>query len=243
MEGLVVLDKPLGLTSARALDRVRTVTRQRKSGHAGTLDPLATGVLLICLGRATKLVEKIMDQPKVYRTTVRLDQTSDSFDLECETRTAEVLRPPTLDEVRNALSRFEGWTSQVPPNTSAVKIKGVPAYRRHARGQAIQLTPRPARIDWIHVHRYQWPELDIEIGCGRGVYVRSLVRDLGLALGVGGCLTALRRVRIGPFSLENAHTVEQLRSAESVEQYLIPLDVARTMVETVVSIPRPDVVD
>jgi tRNA pseudouridine55 synthase len=229
LDGVVNLNKPLGLTSARALDQVRLVTRQRKSGHGGTLDPLATGVMLICLGRSTKLVEAVMDQPKTYRATARLDVTSEGYDLEVEPVPVEVRHVPRPDEVAERMAAFEGLIEQAPPERSAVKVGGVAAYKLHARGAALRLRPRTVRIDWICVHRYAWPVIEFEVCCGRGMYVRSLIRDLGHSLGVGGCLTALERTSIGPFTVDDALTVESLRARRDTLDFVIPHDRARAL--------------
>lgn len=210
MDGLLNLDKPAGLSSAKALYRVRKLIGVRKSGHAGTLDPTATGVLLIACGKGTKRVERLMGLPKVYRATARLDVTSFSYDSESPLEPVAVARPPELAEVRAALDALEGEIMQLPPAVSALKVGGVPAYRLARRGAAVELRPRPARIDWLHVHGYAWPTLDFEMCCGRGTYVRSVIRDVGTALGTGGCLTALRRTRIGPFGEADAVTLEAL---------------------------------
>jgi tRNA pseudouridine55 synthase len=227
MDGLINLNKPTGITSAKALYRVRKITRVRKSGHAGTLDPAASGVLVLCLGKATKLVEMLMDQPKVYRATARLDVTSESFDSDRPLVAVPVAAPPDEASVRAACRRFEGVIEQVPPAISAVKVGGRPAYKRSRRGETLELRPRPVHIHWLHVHRYQWPVLEFELACGRGTYVRALVRDLGITLNTGGCLTALTRAAVGPLRLEDARTFEDLENASGPEEYLIPLEHAR----------------
>ena len=218
-----MLDKPPGISSARALDRVRRITRVRKSGHAGTLDPLAEGVLLICLGRATKRVETLMDLPKTYRTTARLDWTSPGYDAEGQVETLEIAQVPDEGQVRAALRSFEGWIEQVPPALSAVKVGGRPAYALVRRGQAPKLEPRRVRIDRIELLRYAWPQIEFEMTCGRGTYVRAVIRDLGQRLGTGGCLTRLERTAIGPFVRDHAWTFERLEAA-TPQQYLIPLE-------------------
>jgi len=229
MDGLINLDKPVGITSAKALYRVRRLVGARKSGHAGTLDPAASGVLIICLGKATKLVEALMDQPKVYRAAARLDVTSESFDADRPLVPVQVAAVPDEAAVRAACRRFEGHVVQVPPAVSAVKVGGQPAYRHVRRGRPPTLSPRPVRIYWIHVWRYAWPELEFELACGRGTYVRALVRDLGAALGTGGCLTALTRTAVGPFQLEAAKTFADLERAGGPADWLIPLQHARDL--------------
>ncbi len=241
MDGIIDFNKSLGITSAKALYRVRAITGQRKSGHAGTLDPGASGVLVLCLGRATKLVESIMDQPKVYRATARLDVTSESFDSDRPLKPVDVAQPPSGDAVRSALASFEGDIEQTPPAISAVKVNGVPAYKRAGMGETLKLRARPIRIYWIHLHSYRWPALDFEMCCGRGTYVRSLIRDLGLKLGTGGCLTSLVRRSVGPFSIEDSWSIERLESAGGPDEYLVPLELARELLSpTAMEIPtRP----
>ncbi len=231
MDGLINLDKPTGITSAKALYKVRSITKVRKSGHAGTLDPAASGVLVLCLGRATKLVESIMNQPKVYRTTARLDVTSESFDSDRPLVPVDVKDVPTIDDVRRACDRFVGEIQQIPPKISAVKVGGVPAYKRARREETLVLKPRAARIYWLHVHAYDWPTLDFEMACGRGTYVRSLIRDLGEALGTGGCLTSLVRRRVGPCVIDNAWTFADLAEADGPEEYMIDLARARELLD------------
>jgi len=239
LDGIINLNKPTGITSAKALYKVRSITRQRKSGHAGTLDPGASGVLVLCTGKATKLVESIMNQPKVYRATARLDVTSESFDSDRPLLPVEVACVPSALDVRSACESFVGEIQQVPPRISAVKVGGVPAYKRAHREQEMDLKPRAARIYWLHVNAYDWPVLDFEMACGRGTYVRSLIRDLGKALRTGGCLTSLLRSRVGPFINDNAWTLEALADANGPEEYLVPLDEARSWLNPdAIEIPR-----
>ncbi|MFH1110827.1 MAG: tRNA pseudouridine(55) synthase TruB [Planctomycetota bacterium] len=243
MDGIINLNKPTGITSAKALYRVRSITGERKSGHAGTLDPAAAGVLVLCLGKATKLVESIMDQPKVYRATARLDVTSESFDCDRPLRPVTIATIPTRDAVRDACEAFEGTIEQTPPQISAVKVGGVPAYKRRAAEGPVALAARPVIIYWLHIHAYTWPTIDFEMCCGRGTYVRSLIRDLGERLGVGGCLTALTRTRVGPFAVEDAWSMEALCNAAAASKYLFDLDRARTALsrDAVTIPPRPAV--
>ena len=241
MDGLINFHKPIGLTSAKALYRVRKITGVRKSGHAGTLDPAAEGVLVLCLGKATKLTEALMDQPKVYRATARLDVTSDSFDSDRELKPVEVPQPPDAEQVSAACGRFEGVIQQVPPAVSALKVGGRPAYKLERAGRPPKLEPRRAQIYWLHVHRYAWPELDFEVACGRGTYVRALIRDLGEALDTGGCLTGLVRRAVGPFHVDQSWTLEALERAGDANEYLLPLAEAHhALAERPIPIPsRP----
>ncbi len=237
-DGIINLDKPVGITSARALYRLRKETGLRKSGHAGTLDPLAEGVLLICCGKATKLVERLMALPKVYRTTARLDVTSASFDAEKPFEPIECSHIPTREEVETALANFVGVSEQTPPATSAVKIAGRPAYKLARRGKTPELKSRPVTIHWTRVHSFTWPTIDFEMCCGRGTYVRALIRDLGLKLGTGGCLTQLARTQIGPFCRADGIGFDALRPGG--DEVLIPLERAESLIAAAASgIPEP----
>jgi tRNA pseudouridine55 synthase len=241
MDGLIVLNKPAGLSSAKALYRVRKLTGERKSGHAGTLDPAAEGVLVLCLGAATKLVEQLMDQPKLYRAAARLDVTSDSFDSDRPLRPVQIGRVPEPADVAAAMRQFEGEILQAPPAISALKVGGRPAYKLERAGRAVELQPRRVRVYWTEVRRYAWPAVDFEVACGRGTYVRALIRDLGVALNTGGCLTHLTRRAVGPFRIEDAWTLPALEAGQPV-QYLITLQTARELVQSR-NVPPRNVVD
>jgi tRNA pseudouridine55 synthase len=239
MDGILNLYKPLGITSTQALTQVRRITGERHSGHAGSLDPLAEGVLLICLGGATKLVEALMNQPKVYRTVAALDVTSPSFDLELDTTRVPVVQPPTREQVAEVLRGLEGVSEQVPPATSAVKLRGRPAYELARAGRTPVLMPRRIQIYWIHVHRYDWPLLDFEVACGRGTYIRALIRDIGARLATGGCLTALQRRAVGPFWSDTSWTLERLQSSVDPAASVLPLaDARRLLTEPPVILPQ-----
>ncbi len=227
MDGIINFNKPTGITSAKALYRVRKITGVRKSGHAGTLDPGADGVLVLCLGKATKLVETLMDQPKLYRAKARLDVTSESFDSDRPLVEVPVATVPDESAVRAACRCFQGAVEQVPPAISAIKVGGRPAYKLNRAGQTLELKARTVQFYWLHVHHYQWPTIDFEVACGRGTYVRGLIRDLGAALGTGGCLTGLTRTAVGPFRVADAHSFADLENASAPEEYVVTLDRAR----------------
>ncbi len=242
MNGIINLDKPVGITSAKAVYKVRAITAQRKSGHAGTLDPGASGVLVVCLGKATKLVELVMDQPKVYRATARLDVTSASLDADRPMEPVDVAVIPAFAAVSRVCGSFEGLIEQVPPQVSALKVGGVPAYKLAKKGSSIKLAPRRVQVYWMHVHRYEWPEIDFEVACGRGTYVRALIRDIGVKLDTGGCLTSLSRKQIGPFLSRDGWSFERLSAADGPGEFLIELDRARDLLSAErVEIPsRPE---
>ncbi len=238
MDGLINFYKPVGITSAKALYKVRAIVKQKKSGHAGTLDPAASGVLILCMGKGTKLVESIMDHPKVYRAPARLDATSESFDSDRPLVPVLVTSPPGESAVREALAGIEGTIQQIPPGISAIKVGGVPAYKRAGVDAQVALAPRPVTIYWLHLHRYDFPMIDFEMCCGRGTYVRSLIRDLGTRLGTGGVLTSLVRTQIGPFKLESAWTIEALKNVVDPRQYLIELADAKSLFTNCAWIPE-----
>jgi len=235
LDGIINFNKPVGITSAKALYRVRSITGQRKSGHAGTLDPAASGVLVLCLGKATKLVESIMEQPKIYRATARLDVTSESFDSDRPLKECKIASVPDTTQIVAAIATLEQSVEQIPPSVSALKIGGVPAYKMNSSDAAAALVARPVNIYWMRLHSYLWPAIDFEVCCGRGTYVRAIIRDLGAMLTVGGCLTSLVRTRVGPFEIGNAWDFDRLADSD-VSKYLIPAERAQNLVGTV-SIP------
>ena len=199
--GFLVIDKPAGITSARALDDVkRRFGRGVKVGHAGTLDPFATGCLVALVGPATKKCERVMALPKGYLATVRLGATTDTLDPESPQTPAAVPDPlPDRAAVEAAAASFAGETDQRPPAFSAVKVKGRRAYDLARRGEAVDLPPRRVVVHAIQVVTYAWPDVRLAVETGRGFYVRALARDLSERLGTAGHLTALRRTHVGPF--------------------------------------------
>jgi len=210
VSGWVCLDKPYDLTSTQAVGRIRRLFNAQKAGHAGTLDPLATGVLPIALGEATKTVSFMMDAGKTYRFTIAWGRTTTTLDREGETSAASDVRP-TADEAAAALPAFIGEIDQVPPAFSAIKVDGERAYDLARAGQTVELAARRVVIHDARVTGA--PDADhveIEIDCGKGVYVRALVRDLAERLGACGHVSALRRTRVGPFTEARAITLENL---------------------------------
>lgn len=212
MHGIIVLDKPAGISSASAVNRVkRLLPRGTKIGHAGTLDPFATGVLLLLIGKATKSCEALMDQPKKYESTIKLGATTETDDPE----SPEILwgsreEAPSPHDVSVALQNFVGSIEQVPPRYSALKVKGKRACDRVRAGETIEMKPRTVRIDSIELLDYSFPFLRITVACGRGTYIRSLARDLGSALNCGGYLTELRRTAVGAYGAAQLVTLEKL---------------------------------
>jgi tRNA pseudouridine55 synthase len=210
----VIVDKPAGVTSHDVVSRVRRLAGTRKVGHAGTLDPMATGVLVVGLNRATRLLGHLTLTEKAYDATIRLGATTTTDDAEGE----PLLRAPTgdLDEgrIRSALAAFVGDIEQVPTSVSAIKVDGRRAYDRVRAGEDVQLAARPVTIHALDVHRLrpagELIEVDISVRCSSGTYIRAIALDLGVELGVGGHLGALRRTAVGPFTLDSTHTLDQL---------------------------------
>jgi tRNA pseudouridine55 synthase len=219
--GILVLNKPAGSTSRQLVDRVARLVPNTKVGHAGTLDPLAAGILIVCVGGATRLVENLHELPKSYRAMIRLGARSDTLDADGRIAIEPSPRVPTLPDVEQALPSLLGDVVQRPPAYSALKIKGRRAYDLARAGRTLELAPRLVRIDDIAVLDYQWPRLELAIDCGSGTYIRSIARDLGELLGCGGFVEELVRTRSGPFALEEAIDPEAL-STESIAQYLRP---------------------
>ena len=228
LQGILNLDKPAGLTSARAVGVVkRLLPRGTKIGHAGTLDPFATGVLLLLVGKATKSCERLMDAAKQYEATVRLGATTATDDPESpqvpwQRADGSPVEPPTPAAVEAALPRFVGLIQQRPPPFSAMKVAGRRAYDLARAGTEVRLEARPVRVYGIDLIGYAWPEVHLRVDCGRGTYIRSIARDLGEALDCGGHLTALRRTAIGPFRAADAVTLEVLKE-RGVEGLLLPV--------------------
>jgi tRNA pseudouridine55 synthase len=228
LEGILNLDKPAGISSARAVDQVkRLLPRGTKIGHAGTLDPFATGVLLLLIGKATKACEPLMDAPKQYETTVRFGATTETDDPESPPqpwapRNGEAIVRPTQERIANALKRFSGTIMQRPPVYSALKQAGRPAYAIARKGGQVKLEPRPVKIYAIEILGYEWPDLRLRIDCGRGTYIRAIARDLGEELDVGGHLIQLRRTAVGEFRTENALSLEKLKETD-VASVLLPV--------------------
>lgn len=228
LQGVLNLDKPPGISSARAVDRVkRLLPRKTKIGHAGTLDPFATGVLVLLIGRATKACEQMMNTPKAYVAALKFGATTATDDPESPEvpyQPAGELTAPSRHAIDAVLPRFVGSIQQRPPAFSAMKIDGQRAYKLARAGEAVVLEARTVRVDRIDVLDYNWPALRLDIACGRGTYIRSLARDIGEALNAGAYLTELRRTRVGQYRAENAITLERLQ-AEGVERFLQPIEV------------------
>jgi tRNA pseudouridine55 synthase len=223
--GILNIYKPAKIGSTAVVNRLkRMIPRGIKIGHAGTLDPFATGVLLVLIGReATRLCERMMDKSKQYVATVRLGATTPTDDPESEPFLTPGVLPVSPESVAVAISRQIGVVLQRPPAYSALKIAGQRASDRIRGGESIALEPRTVRIDSIELLDYAWPDVRIRVDCGRGTYIRSIARDLGESLGVGGYLVQLERTRVGAFGIEDAINPEGLTPA-NIENHIIPVD-------------------
>lgn len=226
--GILNVNKAPGWTSHDVVARVRRLTGQRRVGHAGTLDPFATGVLLVCIGQATRVSEYLMDANKVYRACIRFGTATDTYD-STGTVTVADARIPERDEIEALLPRFIGRIQQAPPVYSALKVDGHPAHRRVRRGEVVELAPREVVIYSIDVRSWRPPDLEVDILCGRGTYIRSLAHDLGQAASSAAHLAALERRAVGQFTIEDAIPVADLETeiaAHGLQDLLYPLDEA-----------------
>ena len=224
--GLVVVDKAPGMTSHDVVARVRRLAGTRKVGHAGTLDPMATGVLLVGVGRAPRLLGHLMLTEKAYDATIRLGASTTTDDAEGELVITSPVDGVTEGAVRAAATRLVGDIAQVPTAVSAIKVDGKRAYQRVREGEQVELAARPVTVHELVVHEVSRPpegldqpeglDVRISVRCSSGTYVRAIARDLGEALGVGGHLTALRRTAVGPFDLSEARTLDELADDFSV---------------------------
>ena len=231
VDGWVILDKPVGLGSTLAVGKVRRLFGAQKAGHGGTLDPLASGVLPIALGEATKTVPFVMDGAKEYRFTLRFGEARSTEDAEGEVTAVSDVRP-TDDAIRSALPAFLGEIEQVPPAFSALKIEGRRAYDLARAGETVDLAPRRVRIERLELlGRPDLDHADFVVGCGKGTYIRSLARDMGRALGCLGHVSRLRRVAVGPFAEAHMISLEKLEefshrapSENSLWTFLRPIE-------------------
>jgi tRNA pseudouridine55 synthase len=222
MNGVVVVDKPAGLTSFDVVARVRRALGERRVGHAGTLDPLATGVLPVCVGEATKLVPFLMGGDKEYEAEARLGVTTDTLDA-----TGTVVAEASADHVSRAdvaatLPRFRGRILQTPPMHSALRVDGRRLYELARQGVEVERVARPVEVHALELTAWTPPTLGLRIRCGKGTYVRSLIADLGAALGVGAHMTELRRTRVGAFTLATALSLDAIMAAGPATALLTP---------------------
>lgn len=216
LRGILLVDKPVGPTSMDVCRRVRRACRRGglarglKVGHGGTLDPMASGLVVTLIGKSTRLCEAVMAGTKEYIAEVDLAHVSESCDLESEPVAVAIEKRPGEADVREACARFRGMVEQRPPAHSAVRVDGRRAYELAREGTSVEMPARLVRIDDVTLERFEWPMATIKIVCGKGTYIRSLARDLGATLGVGGMLRGLRRTKVGPFDVEDALPLDDL---------------------------------
>ena len=232
INGIVVLDKNIGLSSNRALQEVKRLYDARKAGHTGSLDPLATGVLPLCLGEATKVSQFLLDSDKKYRARVKLGVRTDSADSEgCEIARCEGF-DISREQIEASLQNFRGEIDQVPPMHSALKVNGVPLYKMARKGETIEREARRVTIYSIELTEFEGDELELEIACSKGTYIRTIADDLGQLLGCGAHIMALRRTQAGAFTEADCVTTQQLREeserdgVSAIDAHLIPMDQA-----------------
>lgn len=232
IDGIVILDKAIGISSNRALQEVKRIYDAQKAGHTGSLDPLATGVLPLCLGEATKVSQFLLDSDKAYRARVKLGVRTDSGDSEGNVLESCADIQVTRQQVEAALKRFEGEIEQVPPMHSALKVNGVPLYKMARKGQTIEREARQITIFSIELTAFEGDEIEMEIACSKGTYIRTIADDLGQALGCGAHIIALRRTQAGAFTEADCVTTQALveecanGGLSAIDQHLIPMDMA-----------------
>jgi len=227
VNGFLNLNKAAGLTSHDEVLRARELLGIEKIGHLGTLDPLATGVLPLCIGKATKLVPYLENTTKAYLATVTLGILTDTQDISGRVLETRRVRPLSKSEVSRSLDQFCGQIEQIPPMYSAVKVKGKPLYKLARRGIEVERAPRKITVYRLVLQDLREDSLTIEIECSKGTYIRTLCADIGQVLGCGGCLKSLARTMVGPFRLKDSLTYEQLRSCQErgeAKEFLWPLD-------------------
>lgn len=210
---VLLVDKPLHWTSFNVVSKIRYLSKTKKVGHAGTLDPLATGLLIVCTGRFTKKINEYMAQEKEYTGTITLGAVTPTYDLESEPENVLPFAHLTPEQITAATIPFTGNILQKPPIHSAIKKDGVRVYEMARKGMSVEMEARPVIINVFEITRIDLPEVDFRVVCGTGTYIRSLANDFGAALGCGGYLSKLCRTRIGAFHLTDAHTIEELEQS------------------------------
>jgi tRNA pseudouridine55 synthase len=219
LEGKVLLlDKPIGWTSFNMVQKVRHLTKVAKVGHAGTLDPLATGLLIICTGKFTKQINNYMGMTKEYAGSMVIGATTPTYDLESEPENFQSIDHITEEQIKDATKQFVGDILQMPPQHSAIKKDGKRLYESARQGIEVKVDPRPITIESFEITHIQLPQIDFKVVCSTGTYIRSLVKDFGDALGVGAYMSALRRTKIGAFNVDDAMQWENLQ--KDIEQLL-----------------------
>ena len=235
--GLLLVDKPAGMTSHDVVDHLRRATGIRRIGHTGTLDPNATGLLVMCIDKATRLSEHLTGLDKVYEGTMRLGLTTSSYDLGGELVEERPVPDLTLQQVQDKCNKYVGEIEQIPPMVSAVKVGGERLYKLARKGETVECKPRQVTVHEFIALSIAPPDVTVRVSCTSGTYVRSLCHEVGQDLGCGAILAALRRIQVGEFSLDNAATVADLTTPEAVAEKLIPMDSALTLPTVTVKSP------
>jgi len=213
MEGIVIINKPDGITSHDVIKRVRKKFKIRRVGHAGTLDPIATGVLIVLLGKSTKLFSQFVNLNKAYKATLILGTSTNSADVQGQVIRRLPYDHVTQKQIEDAFEKFTGEIEQVPPMVSAIKVKGKKLYELARKGIVVKREPRKIRIDCLKLERMQAPEVRFYIECSKGTYVRQVAEDIGNVLGCGACIAKIERTKVGSFSIEDAVDIEDLNES------------------------------
>ncbi len=209
-EGEVLLiDKPYKWTSFDVVKKIRYLIKVKKVGHAGTLDPLATGLMILCTGKATKKINELQGLDKEYKCEIELGKTTPSYDLETEFNSEKDISGLAEEQIREVIKSFEGEIMQTPPIYSALRVKGERAYKSARKGEDIKLDPRPVNIKSLEIVNIDLPKVELLVTCSKGTYIRSLANDIGEKLGVGGYLASLKRTKVGEFKIEDSKSIEQ----------------------------------
>jgi tRNA pseudouridine55 synthase len=237
MFGILNINKPPGWTSRDVVNRVQRIVRPHKAGHVGTLDPLATGVLVVCVGAATRLIEYVQRQRKTYRGTFLLGRASDTEDITGEVRELADPSRPSRNELLQILPQFVGSIEQTPPAYSALKVQGQRAYDLARRGHTVELAPRTIEVFALRLVGYAYPEFVLDITCSGGTYVRSLGRDIAQRLGTAAVMSGLVRTAIGPFALSDSVELDELNS-QNASSHLLPAALAVQGVPPLILTPQ-----
>ncbi|MFC1662991.1 tRNA pseudouridine(55) synthase TruB [Patescibacteria group bacterium] len=227
MTGFIVINKPKGITSHDVVNKVRQLASEKRVGHGGTLDPMATGILVIGIGReATKHLGKFSENTeKTYQAIIRLGATSETDDAEGMITESELVTPPKKSDVTQALKKFKGSIKQAPPTYSAAKVSGVESYKLARQGTVVNLGTHQVEINSLHIEKYVWPRLSIEVECSSGTYIRALARDIGEELKTGGYLEELVRTKVGKITLDQSIGLDDFS-----EKKIIPIDKLDTLI-------------
>jgi tRNA pseudouridine55 synthase len=233
MKGILLVDKPAGITSHDVVDHIRKVTGERRVGHTGTLDPAATGLLVLCMGPATRLSEHLTKLDKTYEGTMRLGVETDSYDLDGKILVEKPVPDTSLDALQLLCDKFVGEIMQLPPMVSAVKVGGRRLYKSARKGEVVEREPRPVMVHEFAITSYTAPEAILRVRCSRGTYVRGLCHDVGQLLGCGAVLSSLRRTWVGEHCVDNALPMADFVDRAQVESRLLPMEDALALPEVI----------